>query len=593
MPTTLPTATLDEFAEYLVSGYWTPHAFDTSSSNEITVNVTGLNGDGRQLARWAMDAWSAVADITFVETIGSAQIEFRDSQAGAYAGSSYSNGVIGSAYVNISRTWIDAYGATIDSYGFSTYLHELGHALGLGHPGDYNGNAEHAEDAIFANDSWQISVMSYFDQTENPNITASYGDVLTPMMADILAIQMLYGPPDSDSVSAGDTTWGLGSTLGTYLGPWFALVAENRTDADLYLGHAVALTLYDVGGRDLVDLSFSPDDMSIDLRPGQFSDVAGGIGNVGIAQGTVLEDLRAGSGDDLLVGNSANNLILGNAGDDTLQGMNGGDTLNGGAGDDRLQGGNQNDVIRGGAGADIAFGGNGRDTVWLGAGEDIFYDSAQTGVYGGDAAHGGAGNDTLNGGGGQDTLNGGGGQDSVSGGNQGDALYGGDGGDRIAGGAGADLLNGGRQNDRLWGGTGNDTVLGSNGSDQAWLGDGHDLYEDDDQVDFGHDRIWAGRGNDTILLGGGDDTVTGGGGADSFVFSSAEGDDLVTDYQPGIDSLTFAEEIWNGGLSALQVITSFAEVTDGSLVFTFEPGYSVTLAGVTGTADIIGDIALV
>ncbi|EIE49042.1 M10 family peptidase [Citreicella sp. 357] len=653
MPPPLPTATIDEFAEYLVSGYWTPHAFDTSRSNQITVNLTGLTADGRQLARWAMDAWEAVADIVFVETTLTAQIDFDDAYAGAYSGSTYyTAGVISSAYVNISQSWIDAYGSTIDSYAFSTYVHELGHALGLGHLGDYDGNAVYTEDAIFANDSWQVSIMSYFDQTDNTAVDASYGDLLTPMMADILAIQMVYGPPGATSVSAGNTTWGQHSTLGTYLGAYFTLMAENHTDMALYLGDPTALTLYDVSGHDLVDLSFATRDMFIDLRPGHFSDVAGGTGNIGIALGTVLEDLRAGAGDDTVIGNGADNLILGNAGNDSLSGMAGSDTLGGGNGDDRLRGGAQDDVLWGGNGVDVVWGDNGRDIIWLGAGGDIFNDNTQAGIYGADQAHGGNGNDSLNGGGGRDRLWGDAGNDLVRGGNQDDVLhggagddmvqggngrdrawlgdgddifhdnaqggqyaadtvyggagndtiiggggddrfYGGDGADRVLGGAGRDLLNGGRQNDRLWGGSGDDTVLGSNGSDRAWLGNGNDYFEDDEQVVFGNDRIWADNGNDTILLGGGDDTVTGGAGADSFVFSSTEGDDLVTDYQLGIDSLTFSQEIWNGGLTVAQAVDSFAEVVSGSLVFTFEPGYSVTLEGIVGTAAIADDITLV
>lgn len=648
----MPTATIDEIAEYLVSGYWSPHAFDTSRSNQITVDITGLTTEGRQLARWAMEAWEAVADIDFVETTGSAQIDFSDDYAGAYSGSTYTGDVISNAYVNIPDGWIDTYGSAIDGYAFSTYVHELGHALGLGHPGDYDGNAVYAEDAIFANDSWQVSIMSYFDQIDNTTVDASYGTPLTPMMADILAIQMIYGTPGDTSVSAGNTTWGANSTLGTYLGDYFALASGSRTDADLYRGNATAFTLYDVSGDDLVDLSFTTRDTRVDLRPGHFSDVEGGTGNVAIALGTVLEDLRAGSGNDTIIGNTAANLILGNAGDDSLLGLTGSDTLGGGDGSDTLLGGGQDDLLWGGLGDDVVYGGDGRDTVWLGEGNDIFHDSAQTGIFAGDEVHGAAGSDTLNGGGGNDTLMGDNGADVLRGGNQDDALHGGSGNDTVwggngrdhvwldsgddvfhdntqsgdyaadtvrggagndtlnggggndqllagdgadvaSGGEGNDLLNGGRQNDRLYGGNGDDTVVGANGSDQAWLGNGNDYYEDDEQIIFGDDRIWGGTGNDTILLGGGDDTVTGGAGADSFVFSSVEGDDLVTDYELGIDSLTLSQQIWNGGLTTAQVIDSFAEITDDALVFTFEPGYSITLAGIASTANIADDITLI
>jgi serralysin len=45
------------------------------------------------------------------------------------------------------------------------------------------------------------------------------------MMVDIYAIQSLYGAPGAAGVTAGDTVFGQGSSLGNYLDPlfdWFA-----------------------------------------------------------------------------------------------------------------------------------------------------------------------------------------------------------------------------------------------------------------------------------------------------------------------------------------------------------------------------------
>jgi hypothetical protein len=38
---------------------------------------------------------------------------------------------------------------TIDSYSFQTYVHEIGHALGLGHGGPYNGSASYGLDNLY------------------------------------------------------------------------------------------------------------------------------------------------------------------------------------------------------------------------------------------------------------------------------------------------------------------------------------------------------------------------------------------------------------------------------------------------------------
>jgi hypothetical protein len=56
--------------------------------------------------------------------------------------------------------------------------------------------------------------------------------------------------------------------------------------------------------------------------------------NVGIAFGVTIENGTGGSGDDIIIGNAANNILIGNEGDDELHGRGGNDLLTGGTGDD-------------------------------------------------------------------------------------------------------------------------------------------------------------------------------------------------------------------------------------------------------------------
>lgn len=152
------------------------------------------------------------------EASGWADITVDDEEAGAFASWSSVYGRLTRVKVNVARDWLADYGTTLDSFSFSTYVHEFGHALGLGHMGHYNGSARFPRDARFLNDSHQVSVMSYFSQGENSAVIADHAEPVTAMLADIVAVQRLHGTPDAASPTAGDTVWGgTGTSTGTYL----------------------------------------------------------------------------------------------------------------------------------------------------------------------------------------------------------------------------------------------------------------------------------------------------------------------------------------------------------------------------------------
>ena len=214
----------------------------------------------------------------------------------------------------------------IDSYGYQTYIHEIGHALGLGHQGPYNGSASYSTNAVYANDTWQYSIMSYFSE---PNYSgSSYRYVVTPQMADIYAVGLMYGV--ATSTRTGDTVYGFNSNAGAVFN--FAGYTS-----------APALTIYDSGGNDTLDCSGYSSAQTIDLHPGAFSSVGGLVNNIGIALNAVIEKAIGGSGNDTLIASNTGS---------TLSGGGGNDTLVGGGGDDRLIGGMGVDNLTGGAGAD-------------------------------------------------------------------------------------------------------------------------------------------------------------------------------------------------------------------------------------------------
>ena len=378
----------NEIVSYLTHGYWadsgaSSRRFDVRSGDTLTVNVDGLVGSpGLVMALTALEKWASVSGLRFQVVDGRADIHFvENNELEAYATSSRQGGFITKSVVNVGTPWLEENGTTLDSYSFQTYIHEIGHALGLGHAGHYNESASYGElrdnqsdnqsDNHYLNDSWQATVMSYFHQEENTHIKASRASIVSPMVADIIAIQSLYGRAD---VGQGDSNYTF-PELSTRR--YF-----TRPDPSLeYSGRAIAFTIYDTSGWDTLDLSASEFNQKIDLRaeigfqPATFvSDVMGWKGNVLIAPGTIIEAVIGGMKNDDIFGNAAGNRMEGRDGDDRLWG---------GGGDDELYGGNGTDVaVYRGNSSDyniiyattLGGGTTVRDVRGTGDGTDVLYD---------------------------------------------------------------------------------------------------------------------------------------------------------------------------------------------------------------------------
>jgi Ca2+-binding RTX toxin-like protein len=199
----------------------------------------------------------------------------------------------------------------------------------------------------------------------------------------------------------------------------------------------------------------------------------------------------------------------------------------------------------------------------------------------------------VDGGAGDDRLLGGLGSESLFGGVGSDRLYGGDGDDALEGGRGSDSLDGGAGFDTVsylyaWGpvtvdlgagtavGEGRDSirnveaVLGSSYHDTITGTGADDLLEGA----AGDDQISAGAGADILFGDSGDDTLTGGGGGDVFVFSTGDGFDTITDFNPLEDLLEL-----HGFTSVLSVQQAGADT-----LITLSPFQTVLLQGVQASS---------
>ena len=295
----------------------------------VTVNLSGLadNKAQYQAAVMALSQWSQLTGISFVNA-AQAQIEFRNDSADRAETITYETYSI----VEVSKNWMSAWRPSerwgIGSYGFTTFMHEIGHALGLSHGGHYNGSAIYDTDRMFDIDTWQYSLMSYFDQTKYAPNHASYIFPASPMLADIEAIKLIFG---NLAVNTGDTVYGSGSKI------------MNGVTDIAKLGKT-AFAIHDTGGYDTINLTKAKAGSMIDLQPGHFSNLNGYVGNMGIASDTIIEQVNGSKFADVIIGNAAANALLG---------MDGNDTIDGGAGNDAINGGNGNDTLTGGSGADV------------------------------------------------------------------------------------------------------------------------------------------------------------------------------------------------------------------------------------------------
>ncbi len=250
----------------------------------------------------------------------------------------------------------------VGGYYYNTFVHEIGHALGLAHPHDNGGSSsifpgvDNAEDDgdLYLN-QFVTTIMSYVDiqSSYSPGYEANWGFAAGPMAFDIAAIQHIYGI---------NRTYNTGNNV---------YVLPSSNGAGTYWS-----SIWDAGGTDTISGQGASNSVIIDLNNatlanndpdagGFISQVVGVKGGFTIAnsQGgiSVIENAIGSNFNDTLRGNEYNNSLSGQGGNDVIDGGAGNDSLDGGAGNDTLYGGAGNDTLNGGTGTNTLYGGTGND----------------------------------------------------------------------------------------------------------------------------------------------------------------------------------------------------------------------------------------
>jgi Ca2+-binding RTX toxin-like protein len=361
---------------YIANGYFAPF---TADQQKMAIQNIGLWDDLIAVSFKQVDSASD-ADITFgfvpMSPSAGAHTWFPQEEAwNEYYGTTENGKMGGDVWAN----WLysgnydpdinDFEDTSPGGYAWQAITHEIGHSLGLDHPGDYNASDDndgdgqpdpitYEGDAYFYQDSNQYTIMSYFPGNVTGQAavnwdTGYFVDTQTPQVHDILAVQNVYGA--DYTTRAGNTVYGFHSTA-------------DRDIFDFTKNKIPVLTIWDGGGKDTLDLSGFNADNIIDINEGAFSSAGdkltsdqkaywgeyfgittdaewadffanNGLGpdgrpvdNIAIAYGAKIENAVGGSGNDTMIGNALNNVLTGNGGNDLLAGGAGADTLKGGDG---------------------------------------------------------------------------------------------------------------------------------------------------------------------------------------------------------------------------------------------------------------------
>ena len=526
---------LDHWSSHSGNQVTMTYRFETGSTADFPWSNVGLLGaysEAQKVAvRTALAEIETYINVRFVEDNSTADADFSYFISGdLYTDDPNTTGSGGRGRWQYSNGVWDGWavfreGRAIESWSdYDLVLHELGHTLGLKHPGNYDvGGGGTPGPYLPANeDSDRYTVMSY---SVNP---VTNQEARHMMLYDIAALQH-----------------------------WWGVNNQHETGNNVYTGpdDGRVQVIWDAGGVD----SFSHAGSGaahIDLREGAFSSM-GGLDNLAVAYGTEIENAAGGNANDTLIGNDLSNYLDGGAGADILDGGAGADTLNGGGGNDTYRVDNAGDMVI----EDSLAGGDDVIETLVSFDMPNFVErltmtgAGNSGTNGNDLANiinGNSGNNYINGGAGTDLMTGGSGNDTYTIDNLNDVIV------ELAGGGDDAVYS---FNDAQLSGNIETLILASTASNAiSGFGDGNanQIFGNEfDNVIFGRgglDRLGGGAGDDIFVIQNGD--------------QAANVQEQITDFEgagvAGGDRMAFGG--FGPGAMLVQVSTSSYEVRDANNV---------------------------
>jgi serralysin len=308
------------------------YAFPTSASQypEGTTEAdqpgefAPLNAAQQSATLWHLGYISAVSGLTFelAADPSQANLMYAMSDEPPTAWCQYPDNVPGSAG---GKAWFNKLyynEPQVGNVGWHGFMHETGHGLGLKH-GHENPTVSYDHDS---NEYSVMTYRSYVGSDAQYIYNETNGMPSTLMMLDIAALQRMYGA--NFTSNAGNTvyTWSPSTGEWSIDGVGQGIPGDNR----------IFMTVWDGGGTDTYDLSGYSTALTIDLRPGEWTQTGAlqtaNLGHGHYARGNIanalqfegdprslIENAIGGSAGDTLIANAAANGLTGGGGADVFR----------------------------------------------------------------------------------------------------------------------------------------------------------------------------------------------------------------------------------------------------------------------------------
>lgn len=262
--------------------------------------------------RSALKTWENVSNIRFnevsdnYETAGDIRFFFTKEYPKGFNGlaiypasSTLGNAIAGDILLGRSAYFLNGEG----SFGYTTIMHEIGHALGLKHPAEYGGDQSEKKPYLKEKEDNTLYTLMSYNQSKEIK-----GHVVDPGIYDIIAIQKLYGANESYSPE----------------------------DNIYLLGQERFKTIWDPNGKNTLEANVPIFDFTVDARELEFSfyEIPVEWQNLygkekvyvaAVAQGTKIINVYGCRGNDILIGNAYSNTFFGNDKNDRIIGHGGED----------------------------------------------------------------------------------------------------------------------------------------------------------------------------------------------------------------------------------------------------------------------------